>query len=152
MVIMTNGGKEIVPVFQSGRYKQKEIADILNKKEFEMRIHCGCTQEQVGSKIAWLELKYRKTKAWIKNTGQGILEEIGEESFQEKIKKEQFKHFYSLQPIMSEHACIGSTNLMDDYETWMDGNMENNTGSTNSSRSDESNNNLETGHVLELVR
>ena len=122
----------------SKREIQKEIADILNKKGFEMRIQRGRTQEQVGSKIAWLELKYRETKAWIENTGQGIREEIGEESFQEKIEKERFKHFYTLQPIMSERACMGSTNFTDDYETWTDGNENNTGGSTNSSRSDES--------------
>jgi len=86
----------------SKREIQKEIADLLNKKGAEMGIQRGRTTDQVGAKIGWIETKYRETKPWVENTGQGIREEIGEDSFREKVEKEQFRHFYALQPIMSK--------------------------------------------------
>ena len=55
-------------------------------------------------------------KQWVENTGQGICEEMGEEeSFQEKVKKEKFKRFFVLQPIMAEMACMGAVAITDQY-------------------------------------
>ncbi|KAG7337608.1 hypothetical protein IV203_021841 [Nitzschia inconspicua] len=81
----------------SKREIQKEIADSINRKGAEMGIQRGRAAEQVGAKIFWIESKFRETKQWIENTGQGILEEIGEQSFKEKVEKERFKHFYTLE-------------------------------------------------------
>ena len=99
----------------SKREIQKEIAELLNKKGTEMGIQRSRTSDQVGSKISWLEQKYRETKQWVENTGQGIREEMGEESFQEKVEKEKFKHFFVLQPIMAERACMGAVAVTDQY-------------------------------------
>ena len=66
-----------------------------------------------------LELKLRgvnETKQWIENTGQGIREEVGEESFQKKIEKERFRHYFTLLPIFSEHACMGASITTDHYD------------------------------------
>ena len=101
----------------SKREIQKEIADRLNKKGAEMGIQRGRTPDQVGAKIGWCETKFRETKQWIENTGQGIREEIGEDSFKEKIEKERFRHYFLLQPIMAERACMGASVTTDLYET-----------------------------------
>ncbi|KAG7365826.1 hypothetical protein IV203_028496 [Nitzschia inconspicua] len=84
----------------SKREIQKEIADAINRKGAEMGIQRGRTPEQVGAKISWIESKFRETKQWVENTGQRIREEIGEQSFKEKVEKERFKHFYTLEPII----------------------------------------------------
>ena len=101
----------------SKREIQKEIADQINKKGAEMGIQRGRTADQVGSKIVWCETKFRETKQWVENTGQGIRDEMGEDSFKEKVEKEWFRHFYVLQPIMSERACMGALVNTDEYET-----------------------------------
>jgi hypothetical protein len=99
----------------SKREIQQEIGDIINRKGKEMGIQRCRTADQVGSKIAWCELKFRETKQWIENTGQGILEEIGEDSFESKVEKERFRHYYTLLPIMAERACMGATVTTDGY-------------------------------------
>ena len=40
---------------------------------------------------------------------------MGEESFHAKIEKEHFKHYYTLLPIMSDRACMGSSTTTDLY-------------------------------------
>ena len=49
-----------------------------------MGIQRGRTTDQVGAKIAWIESKFRETKQWIENTGQGIQEES---LFMPKLRK-----------------------------------------------------------------
>lgn len=102
----------------SKREIQKEIANKLNKKGLEMGIQRERTSDQIGSKIAWCESKFRETKQWIENTGQGIREEMGDESFEQKIEKERFRHYYTLLPIMSERACMGASITTDQYDVY----------------------------------
>ena len=97
------------------RQIQQGIADRLNKRGEELKVYRGRTEEQVGSKIAYMESKYRSTKNWIENTGQGVRATLGEESFRENVI-DRFKHFYTLQPIMADRACMGSTNFTDQYD------------------------------------
>ena len=101
----------------SKREIQKDIADVINKKGMEMGIQRERTPDQIGAKIAWCETKFRETKQWIENTGQGIREEMGEESFQQKVEKERFRHYFALLPIMSDRACMGASITTDLLET-----------------------------------
>ena len=62
-----------------------------------------------------LEQKYCETMQQVENMGKGISEEIGEESFQEKVEKEKVKHFFVLQPIMVESSCMGAVAVTNQY-------------------------------------
>jgi hypothetical protein len=85
---------------------QIQLADMINKHGYEKHnIHRNRTEAQVGAKIRYFELQFKKALSFMENTGQGIKESqnLSEECFKDLITR-KFVFFWDLYDVMIERS------------------------------------------------
>ena len=86
---------------------QLQVANMINSNGLKMGINRQRNEKQVGSKISYMEGKFRETLSFMENTGQGIREdlELSDDKFRDLITQ-RWSHFWDLFEIMSERSCM----------------------------------------------
>ena len=97
---------------------QQDVASFINQAGLKMGITRNSNQKQVGTKIQDIESKYKSALSFSQNTGEGIREDqkLSDEQFEHMIKQ-KFKHFYTLQPIFEDHACMQPRDDLGTFDT-----------------------------------